>query len=150
MTPERWKQIEELFHAARERGVETLSGVDPELRTEVEKLLAGTGTRDDLLDVINKPLTESGVSGRPRLLGPYRLELVLGRGGMGEVYKATDTRLNRPVAIKLCDPGFLEYFQREVKAISALNHPHICTLYDAGPDYLVMELIEGETLASRI
>jgi Tol biopolymer transport system component len=83
-------------------------------------------------------------------LGPYRLESVVGRGGMGEVYKATDTRLNRPVAIKLCDPGFLEYFQREVKAISALNHPHICTLYDAGPDYLVMELIEGETLASRI
>jgi Tol biopolymer transport system component len=150
MTPERWKQIEELFQAARERGVETLSGVDPELRAEVEKLLAGAGTRDDLLDIPNRPLTESGVSGLPRLLGPYRLESMLGRGGMGEVYKATDTRLNRPVAIKLCDPGFLEYFQREVKAISALNHPHICTLYDAGPDYLVMELIEGETLASRI
>jgi eukaryotic-like serine/threonine-protein kinase len=84
------------------------------------------------------------------LLGPYRIEGVLGAGGMGRVYKAVDTRLDRPVAIKASDERFSERFALEARAISALNHPHICTLYDVGPDYLVMELIDGETLADRI
>jgi serine/threonine protein kinase len=66
---------------------------------------------------------------------------------MGEVYRATDTRLNRAVAIKVSAHDFNERFEREARAISALNHPHICTLYDVGPSYLVMELVEGETLA---
>ncbi len=85
-----------------------------------------------------------------RLLGPYRIEARLGAGGMGEVFRGTDTRLGRAVAVKTCREGFDERFRREAKAIAALNHPHVCTLYDVGPDYLVMELIEGETLAARL
>jgi len=69
---------------------------------------------------------------------------------MGEVYRGVDTRLDRPVAIKICAAQFGERFDREAHAIAALNHPNICTLYDVGPDYLVMELVEGETLASRL
>jgi serine/threonine protein kinase len=69
---------------------------------------------------------------------------------MGEVYRACDTRLDRVVAIKVSVERFGDWFQREAHAIAALNHPHICTLYDVGPNYLVMEYIEGETLATRI
>ena len=83
-------------------------------------------------------------------LGPYRIEALLGTGGMGEVYKARDTRLGRAVAIKISGERFTERFEREARAISALNHPYICTLYDVGPNYLVMELVEGETLAERL
>ena len=79
-------------------------------------------------------------------LGPYRIEGVLGAGGMGTVYRATDTRLGRPVAIKISSSVFDERFEREARAIASLNHPHICTLYDVGPNYMVMELVEGETL----
>jgi serine/threonine protein kinase len=68
---------------------------------------------------------------------------------MGEVYRATDSRLGRPVAIKVSSREFNERFEREARAISALNHPNICTLYDVGPNYLVLELVEGELL-SRI
>jgi hypothetical protein len=85
-----------------------------------------------------------------RQFGVYRVEALLGAGGMGQVFRAIDTRLNRPVAIKVCSSRFGERFDREVRAISAFNHPHICTLYDIGPDYLVMELIDGDTLAGRI
>jgi tetratricopeptide (TPR) repeat protein len=83
-------------------------------------------------------------------LGPYRLEGRLGAGGMGEVRRAIDTRLGRAVAIKTTQERFSARFEREARAIASLNHPHICTLYDVGPDYLVMELVEGETLASRL
>ena len=83
-------------------------------------------------------------------LGPYEVLSPLGAGGMGEVYKARDTRLDRIVAIKVSAERFGERFQSEAHAIAALNHPHICTLYDVGPNYLVMEYIEGETLATRI
>jgi TolB-like protein/tetratricopeptide (TPR) repeat protein/predicted Ser/Thr protein kinase len=77
-------------------------------------------------------------------LGPYEIVAPIGAGGMGEVYKATDTRLGRTVAIKTMHPAFLERFQQEARAIAALNHPHICTLHDVGPDYLVMEYVQGE------
>ena len=83
-------------------------------------------------------------------LGPYEIVSPIGRGGMGEVWKARDTRLNRDVAIKTSRVGFSGRFQKEAQAIAALNHPNICTLYDVGPDYLVMEFIEGPTLAERI
>ena len=83
-------------------------------------------------------------------LGPYEILEPIGAGGMGEVYKARDTRLGRTIAVKVCAAQFSERFEREARAIAALNHPHICALYDVGPDYLVMELIEGPTLAARI
>jgi Tol biopolymer transport system component len=83
-------------------------------------------------------------------LGPYEILAPLGAGGMGEVYRARDTRLDREVAIKISSARFSDRFEREARAISALNHPHVCTLYDVGPDYLVMELVEGQTLATRL
>jgi Tol biopolymer transport system component len=93
-------------------------------------------------------------------LGPYRIEAPLGAGGMGEVYKATDTRLNRLVAIKVLrealssDSQFRQRFEREARAISSLSHPHICTLHDVGNqdgvEFLVMEYLDGETLADRL
>src|ERR1700722_8762066 len=70
-------------------------------------------------------------------LGPYEILSPLGEGGMGQVWKARDTRLNRFVAIKTSHQRFSERFEREAQAIAALNHPHICSLYDVGPDYLV-------------
>src|SRR5215510_4193986 len=79
-------------------------------------------------------------------LGPYVIESLLGSGGMGDVYRARDTRLPRVVAVKVLREGFSERFQREAHAIASLNHPHICTLYDIGDDYLVMEYIEGKPL----
>jgi serine/threonine protein kinase len=79
-------------------------------------------------------------------LGPYRIETVLGVGGMGEVYRAVDTRLDRNVAIKISREEFSARFGREARAISSLNHPNICTVYDVGPNYLVTELVDGETL----
>src|SRR5262249_37638528 len=76
-------------------------------------------------------------------LGPYEILGPVGAGGMGEVYKARDTRLDRMVAVKISAARFSERFEREARAVAALNHPHICTLYDVGPNYLVMEYIEG-------
>src|SRR6266567_763765 len=83
-------------------------------------------------------------------LGPYEILAPIGAGGMGEVYKARDTRLDRTVAVKICAEQFSERFQREAEAVAALNHPNICTLYDVGPNYLVMEYIEGPTLGERL
>src|SRR5881296_2478721 len=89
-------------------------------------------------------------------LGPYEIVAPIGAGGMGEVYKARDTRLDRAVAIKILPAEFAEdaqfklRFEREAKTISQLNHPHICALYDVGDNYLVMELLEGETLAEKL
>src|SRR5579864_4065203 len=77
-------------------------------------------------------------------LGPYEILAPIGAGGMGEVYRARDPRLNRDVAIKVAAAQFSERFEREAKAIAALNHPNICQIYDVGPNYLVMEFIEGE------
>jgi serine/threonine protein kinase len=81
-------------------------------------------------------------------LGPYEIVSPLGAGGMGEVYKARDTRLDRIVAIKTAHENFSERFEREARAVAALNHPNICTLHDVGPDYLVMEYVEGTPLAA--
>ena len=79
-------------------------------------------------------------------LGPYEILAPIGAGGMGDVYKARDTRLDRIVAVKVSKEQFSERFEREARTVAALNHPNICTLYDVGPDYLVMEYVEGEPL----
>jgi eukaryotic-like serine/threonine-protein kinase len=79
-------------------------------------------------------------------LGPYEIGDMIGAGGMGEVYRATDTRLNRTVAVKVSREAFTERFAREASIVAGLNHPNICTLYDVGPDYLVMEFVEGTPL----
>ena len=83
-------------------------------------------------------------------IGSYKITALLGKGGMGEVYRATDTRLGREVAIKFSSEQFSERFEREARAVAALNHPNICTLHDVGPNYLVMELVDGMTLTERI
>src|ERR1700721_4303566 len=93
-------------------------------------------------------------------LGPYEIQSALGAGGMGEVYRARDTRLDRTVAIKILphhlssNPDLKQRFEREARAISSLNHPRICTLHDVGHqdgiDFLVMEYLEGESLAKRL
>jgi Tol biopolymer transport system component/tRNA A-37 threonylcarbamoyl transferase component Bud32 len=159
MSPERLLQVEELYHSARERAPEEreafLAQADPELRREVESLLAQDGE-----SVLDRPAMEIAAklledSSGERLvvgsqLGPYKIESSIGAGGMGQVYKARDTRLGRAVAIKVSSHQFNARFEREARAISALNHPHICTLHDIGPNYLVMELVEGPTLAERL
>jgi hypothetical protein len=82
-------------------------------------------------------------------LGPYEILAPIGAGGMGEVYKARDTRLDRIVAGKVSKTEFNERFEREARAIATLNHPHICTLFDVGANYLVMEYVEGAPLVSK-
>jgi eukaryotic-like serine/threonine-protein kinase len=159
MTPGRLQQIQELFHAVREGSAgdraALLAHADPDLRREVESLLARQ-FEDQLLDrpaveASTELIDDPAVSISPgTCLGPYRVEGKLGEGGMGKVFRAVDTRLRRAVAVKTTDAHFSDRFEREARAISALNHPNICTLYDVGPNYLVMELVEGETLAARL
>src|SRR5262249_4304308 len=81
-------------------------------------------------------------------LGPYEILSPIGAGGMGEVYRAHDTRLGRDVAIKVSRENFSDRFEREARAIAALNHPNICHLYDVGPNYLVMELTPSSAMPS--
>jgi tetratricopeptide (TPR) repeat protein len=160
MTPERFREIEELYHAARDctadERVALMAQADPELRREVESLLiepAG-GEFLDRPAIRNAPHlledpTRTGLASGA-CLGPYRIESKLGEGGMGEVFRAIDTRLGRAVAIKITREQFNARFEREARAISSLNHPNICILHDIGPNYLVMELVEGETIAARL
>src|SRR5579862_1055976 len=159
MSPERFRRIEELYHAAREGTPEEraalLAQTDPELRREVELLLRSSGAEFmDRPAFQNAPelLTDSTVTILVGgvFLGPYRIESKLGEGGMGEVFRAVDTRLGRAVAIKTMREQFMTRFEREARAIASLNHPNICTLHDVGSNYLVMELVEGETLAARL
>jgi eukaryotic-like serine/threonine-protein kinase len=158
MTPERFRQIEELYHAAREQtGTKRealLAQANPEMRREIEELLAQKESGFLARPAVPKA-TDPGdatvtelTSGTP--FGPYRIESKLGEGGMGEVFRAVDTRLGRAVAVKVSHGRFSGRFEREARAIAALNHPHICTLHDVGPDYLVMEFLDGETLGQRL
>jgi serine/threonine protein kinase/WD40 repeat protein len=160
MTPDRFRQIEELYHSAREATAEEraalLAHTDPELRRAVERLLLqpSTGEFLDRLAIQNAPeLVEDPTVTQISaglLLGPYRIESKLGEGGMGEVFRAIDTRLERAVALKTTQERFSDRFKGEARTISSLNHPNICTLYDVGPNYFVMELVEGETIAARL
>ncbi len=159
MNPGRLRQIEELYHAAREnRGA--LSDADPELRHEVESLLQHEATPlptlsvdldfvPDLADGSKTPITAGS------RIGPYLIERRLGAGGMGVVFQARDTKLNRPVAIKFLSAWFADAnaakrFQREAQLASSLNHPHILTVHDAGEyegrQCLVTEFVDGGTL----
>ncbi|MGC2660147.1 MAG: protein kinase [Bryobacteraceae bacterium] len=153
MTPERWRQIDELYHAARENGAGILTDVASDLRQEVERLLAQDPdgkVLDQTLSQFFETCVQTVVVAVGSQLGPYRIQERLGAGGMGTVFRATDTRLNRPVAIKVVPEHFSARFEREARSISSLNHPHICTLYDVGPNYLVLELIAGGSLADRL
>jgi eukaryotic-like serine/threonine-protein kinase len=149
MSPERLRQIEELYHSVREcsgnRRAALLDQADPEVRGKVESLLARQDESLPALDLRTMTVMQPGTR-----LGPYQVESKLGEGGMGEVFRAVDTRLGRAVAIKIVDEQFTARFEREARAISSLNHPHICSLYDIGSNYLVMELLEGETIAARL
>src|SRR6202049_3137364 len=158
MNPERWRKIEQLYQSALDqqpgRRVAFLTAAcegDQDLQRKVESLLAGSDATDASADrsareaVAGQPETRTDLTPGARL-GPYRILGPLGEGGMGKVYRALDTRLERPVAIKFSTEQFSPRFEREARAIAALNHPHICTLYDVGPNCLVTELIEGETL----
>src|SRR4051794_5025566 len=163
MDPARLEEIEELYHSAREREpnqrtvflAEACRG-DEELRREVESLLAQAGPGGIMEGPVSGLAAHLLVADHGArypagtLLGPYQVESTLGAGGMAQVFKARDTRLGRAVAVKIAHQQFSQRFEREARAISALNHPHICTLYDVGPDYLVMELVEGETLEALL
>jgi serine/threonine protein kinase len=158
---ERSQQIEEIFHEAlqrdrtqREAYLRLACGSDAALRSEIAGLLTHheqSARFEPWAAAAAARLIDSSASLQPgQSLGPYRIESFLAAGGMGEVYRATDTRLNREVAIKVSAGRFSERFEREARFVASMNHPNICHLYDVGPNYLVMELIEGSTLADRI
>jgi serine/threonine protein kinase len=168
MDPERWQVISQLFDAAlaregsaRARFLDEACAGDSDLRREVESLLAQTSARRDGAGLVPAAVAahELGSNATSSVraplspgtrIGPYEIRELIGRGGMGAVYRAHDSRLGRSVAIKVSSERFGERMEREARAVAALNHPNICTLHDVGPDYLVMELIEGQTLADRI
>src|SRR2546427_4504841 len=174
MTPERYQKIGELYHAALEQDSERRAAFvreacagDEELRREVESLLAAENHASSFMTsgVAVPPGTqtrrrETGPVLIGRTLGSYEILSLLGAGGMGEVYLARDSRLERKVAIKLLprkhclDPERVWRFEREARAASALNHPNIVTLYDIGVAedgrFIVMEFVEGRTLGQML
>jgi Tol biopolymer transport system component/predicted Ser/Thr protein kinase len=153
---ERLQQIEEIFQEALRRDPaqrdlylrEACRG-DVELQREVSSLLSHHDERSGeqswaaraATQLIDAPALKPG-----QMLGPYRIDSFLAAGGMGQVYRATDTRLQRQVAIKVSSKRFDARFEREASVIASLNHPHICQLYDVDPNYLVMEYVEGTPL----
>ncbi len=171
MTPERWREIADIYHAALERAedrraafvAEACAGND-ELRCEVLSLLQYATVPDTFL---MPPADMAAVDAAPSAaiqigteLGSYRVHSLLGRGGMGTVYTAYDPRLQRTVAIKVLpdafasNPAWLQRFEREARAAAALSHPNILAVYDVGQHhgrpYIVMELVPGETLATHL
>ncbi len=152
-----WSNVEELFHAALDRPLDERANFlrqacpDDDMRGEVQALLDNVRS-DEFLE--GSPLSNAQSAPTPLKrgdrIGAFEIIELIGRGGMGEVYKARDTRLDRIVALKRSHEQFSARFDREARAIGALNHPNICTLYDVGPDYLVIEFIEGVPLRHRI
>jgi eukaryotic-like serine/threonine-protein kinase len=174
MTPERWRQIDLLYHDALERDagrraafLDRACAGDAELRRDVESLLAsheraGGFIAEPALKVAARVLaSERAESLVGRVLAHYRIVSLLGAGGMGEVYLAEDTRLGRRVALKLLPAHFtrdgerLGRFEREARAASSLNHPNVCVIHEVGEAeggrrYIVMEYVEGVTLRERM
>ena len=176
MTPERWHQITEIYHAARERDpahrdafvAEQCLG-DPTLQREVEAMLDGLDDAGQFGESAlftsasslepGSPLGVTQLAARGRL-GPYEIIAALGAGGMGEVYRAHDSRLSRDVAIKTLPPAFsdnpdrLTRFRREARMLASLNHPNIAAIYglerSGDVDHLVLELVEGEILSGPL
>jgi serine/threonine-protein kinase len=156
-------QVRALPEGRRADSLDEACAEDHELRQEVESLLSSYETSADFLEQPAATVFASLSAAGPLeglTIGPYRVGSRVGAGGMGEVYKALDTRLGRSVAMKVLpahlatDPMVRERFEREARAVAALNHPHICTLYDVGAqdgiNFLVMEFLEGETLAAML
>ena len=177
MTPDRWQRVQEILAEAaeiegprRSAFLEEACQGDAELRREVESLLSSLGNAAGFLEspAIEAVLEASPANSRPafpslpagKRLGPYEILGLLGAGGMGEVYRGRDTRLNRDVAIKVLPQSFagnrpaLARFKREAQAIAALSHPNIRAIHDFGEDgdvlYAVGELLEGQTLQERL
>jgi serine/threonine protein kinase/dipeptidyl aminopeptidase/acylaminoacyl peptidase len=173
MTPEQWKKLDSLFHEALELEKEAraahlakVCGDDGQLREEAERLIAAHERDGSFIDspIFAEPerLRDDNCNESPigRRIGPYRVISELGRGGMGEVYRAQDTRLGREVAIKLllaafsADKDRLRRFEQEARAAGMLNHPNVLTIYDIGAHdnapYIVSELLTGETLRERV
>ncbi len=173
MNQDRWRQVEAVCQRALARAPEERAAFleeacagDAELRREVESLMAEESGAREFLET---PVAAVRLSSGTRL-GPYEITAFVGAGGMGEVYEARDTRLGRTVAIKVLPPDLAadkerrRRFEHEARAVSALNHPHICTLHDIGRlraegasagqggevEFLVLEHLEGETLAARL
>src|SRR6516162_3604897 len=167
MKPERWLKVQELFHEAlkRETGgrdafLHTACGGDDDLKREVQLLLdqnSGTGVLDHP-EAVNPSSFMQFAAGT--CLGQYRIEQHLGMGGMGTVYKATDTTLGREVALKMLHPEMLEdpasvaRFEREARTLASLNHPHIGAIYGFETQdtirFLALEYVPGPTLAERL
>jgi len=173
MSAERQDLVAQLLHSVLEREpsqraafLDEACADDEPLRHEVEALLlsheqAGSFLETPPADVASELLAAERADAMVgHCVGPFQIETLLGSGGMGEVYRATDTRLGRTVAVKILparlsrNPGLRQRLEREARAISRLNHPNICTLYDIGrhedQDYLVMEYLEGKTLEKRL
>jgi Tol biopolymer transport system component len=172
MKTERWREIEQLYHAARERSPGDRGRflqeacADPNVRGEVESLLGCETPAEDFLEAPALEVTAKALAeGRARsmfgrVLGHYEIVMFLGAGGMGEVYRARDSRIERDVAVKVLPPAVaahperLRLFEQEARAAGALNHPNILGIYDVGiqdgAPYIVYELLEGETLRDRV
>ncbi len=172
MKAERWRKIEQLYNAVRDRDPGERERFlqdaceDEHVRGEVESLLRCEDQADSFLETPALEVTaQAFAEGRARsmfgrVLGHYEILTFLGAGGMGEVYRARDSRIGRDVAVKLLPPALagnperLHRFEQEARAAGALNHPNILTLYDVGVHdgtlYVVYELLEGETLRQRL
>jgi eukaryotic-like serine/threonine-protein kinase len=162
--PERWQEVKKVLAAALERepGERAVyldkACADPSLRREVESLIAAHEQGES--SFMEQPAIEGGALKTGTRLGVYEILAALGRGGMGEVYEARDTKLGRNVAIKVLptifmnEPQRLARFQREARMLASLNHPNIATIYGLeqyeSVHYLIMELVRGETLAKRL
>ena len=173
MNPERWKQIDELLSTALDLDAEKRAAFldkacvgDEELRKQVETLLASDGKEKAGIEVYPIEVAFDLLAAHPpvlasgKLIGPYKILSLLGSGGMGEVYRASDPRIGRDVAIKILGPHFsqdpdrVRRFEQEARAAGALSHPNIVAIHDAGTDngspYLVSELLQGEVLQQKL